>query len=651
MHTFRFTKTILLALALAFSLSTPAFAEETVLATEEDPASVAAPVEGYDALQDDVLSGDDTVVEASERVPDNTSDSATETEVPPNAETTGNETIEPGVDDEIATEQPTGWVVDGDDVRYYDPETGEMATDCELDITGPCAPLTAVGAELSDVTEETPHNDDIEWLFETGVSTGWYESDGTRTFRPGNPIVRQDMAAFLYRLAGSPEYVPSERDALRFSDVTVATPHATEIWWLASTGVSTGWLEDDGSATFRPTNTVVRQDMAAFLYRLAGWPEFAPTDDDWQRFTDVDHSTPHNREILWLTSTGVSTGWAEDDGTFTFRPTNRIVRQDMAAFLHRMGTEAGYEPTASHQYLFDQDGNVVTGWVGEGDDARFYDHSTGALVNEGWIKEDSATWRYVSPDTKEQLKGGVFAICGARYLFGDNGVAQTGWQEVDGARRFFSVSNKAMLTGGLLRVGGAMYLFDDDGAVARGWQFVSGAMRFFDRKTGAYDAKATIMPDGSSVTFTPNESQRMTASEVIKLARMFLGCDSTPFRPKYKEMTGVDSRGSWCCLFASVIAKGWGGAQIEGLPSLWCPDARWNATNAGREVPIEEAREGDIVYFEWNGNHNADHVGFVIGYEGGVLTSIEGNASNKVAVRTRTEDNWREVWIVRPEYA
>ena len=83
-----------------------------------------------------------------------------------------------------------------------------------------------------------------------------------------DPVFRQDMAAFLYRLAGKPAYVPTPADVARFRDVSWSTPHAAEIWWLASAGISQGWDMHDGTFEFRGMNSVVRQDMAAFLHRL-----------------------------------------------------------------------------------------------------------------------------------------------------------------------------------------------------------------------------------------------------------------------------------------------------------------------------------------------------------------------------------------------
>jgi hypothetical protein len=68
-----------------------------------------------------------------------------------------------------------------------------------------------------------------------GISVGFSEGNGTRTFRPGVAASRDMMAAFFYRLAGSPAYTPG---ASPFTDVTPQTPFYKEILWLASRGNS-----------------------------------------------------------------------------------------------------------------------------------------------------------------------------------------------------------------------------------------------------------------------------------------------------------------------------------------------------------------------------------------------------------------------------
>lgn len=146
----------------------------------------------------------------------------------------------------------------------------------------------------------------------------------------------------------------------------------------------------------------------------------------------------------------------------------------------------------------------------------------------------------------------------------------------------------------------------------------------------------------------------MTGSQALALAQGYIGCDRSKFRSKYKAMTGVDfgALADWCCGFASCIVVGWGGAKLAGLPSLWCPDARRAATSAGREVSIGQAKAGDVVYFEFSGNDNADHVGIFESYKNGVLTTVDGNVSNRVGRRSRVKGrDYRKVWVVRPEYA
>lgn len=185
---------------------------------------------------------------------------------------------------------------------------------------------------FTDVFDSTPHVQDIWWLAYSGISEGWSESYDRRSFRPYAIVARADMAAFLYRLAGEPAF--DESLAPQFTDVDASTPHRRAILWLASTGISKGWNNGNGTFSFRPYANVVRADMAAFLYRLAGEPSF--DESSVLGFADLNASTPHRRAILWLAASGVSKGWDEPNGTKTFRPYLEVARCDMAAFLHRM---------------------------------------------------------------------------------------------------------------------------------------------------------------------------------------------------------------------------------------------------------------------------------------------------------------------------
>lgn len=115
----------------------------------------------------------------------------------------------------------------------------------------------------------TPHAADIQWLADNGISKGWQEPDGTSTFRGMNPVVRQDMAAFLKRLADAAGKSGGVKPKADFTDVTVGQPpHWAVIQWLGGSGISTGYRNVNGSWRFEGMTSVYRQDMAAFIHRL-----------------------------------------------------------------------------------------------------------------------------------------------------------------------------------------------------------------------------------------------------------------------------------------------------------------------------------------------------------------------------------------------
>jgi hypothetical protein len=114
-------------------------------------------------------------------------------------------------------------------------------------------------AKFSDVPVTSTFFAEIEWLVAEDIAGGF--ADGT--FRPGQAVSRQAMAAFLYRFAGSPAFDPPSEAT--FSDVAAGSTFFHEVEWLTGVGVAGGFAD----GTFRPGVAVTRQAMAAFLHRLA----------------------------------------------------------------------------------------------------------------------------------------------------------------------------------------------------------------------------------------------------------------------------------------------------------------------------------------------------------------------------------------------
>lgn len=235
------------------------------------------------------------------------------------------------------------WTIDKEATYYEDGSKSHHCTRCDSQIDVTEIPRLS----FTDVDESTYHYDDILWLATNKVTTGWDVENGQKEFRPYVDVARCDMAAFIRRLAVSNNWLdaatwkPSEEDWNTFTDIDADSPHAEDVLWLAHTGISEGWTEEDGTKTFRPLVTVARCDMAAFLQRLASKAgvsdasSWEPSEADWT-FADIDTDSPHAEEVLWLAHSGVSKGWDEGNGTTTFRPYTAVARCDMAAFLRRL---------------------------------------------------------------------------------------------------------------------------------------------------------------------------------------------------------------------------------------------------------------------------------------------------------------------------
>ena len=114
-------------------------------------------------------------------------------------------------------------------------------------------------APFDDVAVDSTFCGEIAWLVNVGITDGY----GDGTYRPGAPVTRQSMAAFLQRLV-EPDTTPPACAEAPFTDVPVGALLCPEIRWASANGVAEGF----GDGSFRPTTVVSRQAMAGFLHRL-----------------------------------------------------------------------------------------------------------------------------------------------------------------------------------------------------------------------------------------------------------------------------------------------------------------------------------------------------------------------------------------------
>ncbi|MFR0575353.1 leucine-rich repeat domain-containing protein, partial [Bifidobacterium boum] len=120
-------------------------------------------------------------------------------------------------------------------------------------------------------------------------------------------------------------------------------------------------------------------------------------------FRDVSSSTPHASDIAWLADAGVSTGWREPDGSYSFRGMDSVKRQDMAAFLRReakrlgAGDAASWRPSDADWKQF----RDVSPSTPHAEDILWLAH---ANVSEGWREPDgSRTFRGMDPVRRQDM--------------------------------------------------------------------------------------------------------------------------------------------------------------------------------------------------------------------------------------------------------
>ena len=121
------------------------------------------------------------------------------------------------------------------------------------------SPIVGHLMDYSDVKPEDWCGEAVRWAASTGVATGY----GNGTFGPNDPITREQMAAMLWRYAGSPR---ADGSLLSFADRAQTSDWAQPamIWAVKQgliAGVSHDWLNPRGQAT--------RAQAATILMRFA----------------------------------------------------------------------------------------------------------------------------------------------------------------------------------------------------------------------------------------------------------------------------------------------------------------------------------------------------------------------------------------------
>lgn len=98
----------------------------------------------------------------------------------------------------------------------------------------------------------------------------------------------------------------------------------------------------------------------------------------------------------------------------------------------------------------------------------------------------------------------------------------------------------------------------------------------------------------------------------------------------YWSWYGFDGRVEWCACFVSWCADQCGYIESGIIPKFaGCVDgANWFKGNGQWQDRSYEPQAGDIIFFDWEGDGETDHVGIVEKCENGVVYTVEGNSGD-----------------------
>ena len=146
---------------------------------------------------------------------------------------------------------------------------------------------------------------------------------------------------------------------------------------------------------------------------------------------------------------------------------------------------------------------------------------------------------------------------------------------------------------------------------------------------GGGSADTSASEDLSGVQFV--NGTRPGNPQLVELAKRQVGnVGGAPYWSWY----GFDSRVAWCACFVSwcygqagLSEPHFAACQSQGVP-WFTSHGQWGARG------YENIAPGDAIFFDWDLDGSADHVGLVIGTDGNRVYTIEGNSGDACKIKS-----------------
>lgn len=172
-----------------------------------------------------------------------------------------------------------------------------------------------------DITPTDWFYGDVEYVFSHGLMDGV----GNGMFAPYQDTNRAMIVTILWRLEGK----HTAAGPLSFTDVPYGQWYTEAIRWASEKGIVTGY----SAQSFGPNDTITREQMAAILYRYAGYKGYnTAARGDLNSFRDCNTVSTWARDAMsWANSEMLINGMPGS----LLAPQGSANRSQTAAILHR----------------------------------------------------------------------------------------------------------------------------------------------------------------------------------------------------------------------------------------------------------------------------------------------------------------------------
>jgi uncharacterized protein YjdB len=177
--------------------------------------------------------------------------------------------------------------------------TAAATTPGTIDLDDGEVPLADLPLVYEDVADTAWYRDAVAYVDHNKLMNGVSDT----LFAPNGKTNRAMVATVLYRLENNPSVEEMENI---FSDVLEGMYYTEAVTWAADVGIITGYGDD----TFRPTNQITREELAAILYRYAAYKGYdTSATADLTTFADADSVGKWSVEYMqWAVGTGLIQG-------------------------------------------------------------------------------------------------------------------------------------------------------------------------------------------------------------------------------------------------------------------------------------------------------------------------------------------------------